>query len=103
MNHLIRGTTPSLKFTYSDIDIGSINVAYLTIRQLGSNIIEKELSEATVGSDYLLWKLTQEETLLIRANTKLEVQCRLKLNDDTAIASKVYELDAIKVLKDGEI
>lgn len=34
MNSLIRGTTPSLKFTYSDIeDMASINVAYLTIRQ----------------------------------------------------------------------
>ena len=103
MNSLIRGTTPSLKFTYSDIEMSSIDVAYLTIRQLGNNIIEKDLSSATVGSDYLLWKLTQEETLLLRNNAKVEVQCRLKLNDGTAIASKVYEMDAVKILKDGEI
>ena len=103
MSSLIRGTTPSLKFTYSDIDMLSINVAYMTIRQLGSNIIEKDLTEATVGSNYLLWKLTQEETLLIKENAKIEVQCRLKLNDGTAIASKVYELDPVKILKEGEI
>ena len=102
-NGIIRGTTPTLKFNYS-IDVNTIRVAYLTIRQSGVNIIEKSIEDAEIGDTYISWKLTQADTLLIPKNSQnLEVQCRFKLVDGTAGASDVYLVNSVKILKDGEI
>lgn len=63
MDEIIRGTTPTIKFTYSEISVSDISIAILTLSQSGTIVIEKNLSEATVGSDYISWKLSQAETL----------------------------------------
>ena len=60
---IIRGTTPTIKYTFKTVDIETITRAILTIKKNGSIIVRKELSEATIGEDTLSWKLSQADTL----------------------------------------
>ena len=49
---IARGTTPTIRYTFSLVDVSAIVVAYLTIKQ-GSLVIEKDLTSATIGDGYL--------------------------------------------------
>ena len=99
---LVRGTTPTIRFTFSKIDVATIAVAYMTIEQK-SIVIEKDLSEATVGEKYIEWKLTQEDTVRLNDKVVCRVQCRYKTSDMLAYASKIYEVKPYDILKDGVI
>lgn len=67
MTKIIIGTTPTITYTFKVVPVSSITKAVLTVKERGENIIEKDLSDATVGEDTLSWTLTQEETLAIGA------------------------------------
>lgn len=62
MANVIRATTPTFKYVFKCVDVSDISEAYLTIEQ-GSLEIEKDLTQANVGDDYIAWTLTQSETL----------------------------------------
>lgn len=67
MTRIIIGTTPTITYKFKVVPVSSIVKAVLTVKERGVNIIEKTLSDATVGEDTLSWTLTQEETLAIGA------------------------------------
>ena len=67
MTKIIIGTTPTITYKFKVVDVSEITVAILTIKERGVNIIELNLSDATVGEDSLSWTLTQEETLQLGA------------------------------------
>ena len=69
MNKIIIGTTPTITYRFKVVDVSEITVAILTVKERGANIIEKTLSDATIGEDSLSWTLTQEESLSIGART----------------------------------
>lgn len=94
MAAIIRGTTPTITFTFSEIAVADISTAYLTIRQGCGTVIEKDLSTASVGEDSLTWTLSQTETLLLRSKTPGEVVCDWKLADGTRGRSKVLQFTA---------
>ena len=64
MASIIRGTTPTIKYTFSTINVEDITTAYLSIKGATSSL-EKSLTEATVGEDFIAWTLTQAETLAL--------------------------------------
>lgn len=64
MFKVISGTTPAFKFTFSSVDPGDIVTAIMTVKDKEGNLkVRRELDTATVGSNYISWTLTQEETL----------------------------------------
>lgn len=63
MTQIVRGTTPTIIYRFGKVDVANIVVAYLTIKQGGTLLIEKTLSDALVGEATLSWVLTQAETL----------------------------------------
>lgn len=65
MNAIIIGTTPTIKYRFRVVDVSTITTAFLTVEKNGRNIVERDLTTATVGEDFLSWDLTQEETLRI--------------------------------------
>ena len=90
---IIRYTTPTLKFTFSDIDVTNITSAYLVIKQSGRAIIERDLTTANVvhsvlsrdgteTENYLSWLLTQTETSKL-GKTNCTIYCDWKLQDGT--------------------
>ena len=97
-----RGTTPTHVFNTS-IDLTGATVLYITYGQRGGNLIEKKLADCTVTSTAVTVVLTQEESLKLDPKSKVEIQIRAKLADQTAVASNIIETDAGKILKGGII
>lgn len=63
MINIIRGTTPTVKYVFTKIDVSDITAAFLTIEQCGSLIVDKDLESATIVDNNIYWRLEQEETL----------------------------------------
>lgn len=101
-DQVLRGTTPTIRFQYSTVDVENITEAYQTIRQLGNVTIEKKLEDARTGEDYIEWDQSQTDTLSLRTGT-CEVQCKFKLLDGTVGGSNIYTIEVLKALKDGQI
>ncbi len=99
---IIRGTTPPIRFSFTEVDPQAMTEVFLTIRQ-NSILIEKDLSEAVVTQDAILWELTQSETLSLEDGWNAKVQCRYKFASGAAGASRIYEEPVYGVLKEGEI
>ena len=89
MNELIRGTTPTIKVTFSTVDVANITVAYLIIKQSAVDRVVKELSLATVDENSLSWLLTQTDTLGLTYGVNCEIYCDWKLTDGTRGRSKI--------------
>lgn len=90
---LIRGTTPTLEFTYSDITVSDIVKALLVIKQDKRTMIEKDIGTATVSENSIAWTLAQEDTLLLREQRDAFIMCDWKLADGTRGRSKVLVVD----------
>lgn len=86
---IIRGTTPVIEFTYSDVDVVDITVAKLVIKQSGNIKIERDLSTATAGESSISWRLTQEETLSLENKKQVTIVCDWKLSNGTRGRSNV--------------
>lgn len=62
MATIIRLTTPTIRYDFKVVNVLTITEAYLTIKQNGSVLIEKDLNAATVGEKSISWKFSQAET-----------------------------------------
>ena len=102
---IARGTTPVIRVMYRVVDVSTIDVAYLTIKQ-GGVTIEKDIQDATVvhsgDNNYLEWSLTQEETLSLCSNCNVEMQVRCRANGE-AYDSPINIAPVYRILKEGVI
>lgn len=99
---MIRGTTPTLEFTLP-FEVSNLSTAYITLAQNGRIVVEKCMDECKCGKDILSVQLTQEETLKLDCNYKVDIQIRAKTVMDEALASNIITVSARKILKDGVI
>lgn len=88
---IIQGTTPTIKYTFKTVKPSDITVAILTAKQDGVIKIEKDLSAATVGADYIAWTLTQQETLAFKLYA-VTFMCNWKKQDGTRGASREMQV-----------
>ena len=95
-------TTPTLNFSLP-FDSNTIAAGYITLAQKNRNVIEKPLEEWTRSGTEVSVKLSQKETMLLNPDSNIEIQMRIRLNDGTALASRIFSATAERVLKDGEI
>ena len=98
---MVRGTTPTIKFKFSVVDPNDIVVAFLSVKQK-NNVLEKDISDAVIGEDYISWDLTQAETLSF-AKGAVNIECRYRTTSGKAYKTKVLEEGVEDVQKDGEI
>ena len=68
---IIRGTTPTITYTFSVVNPADITVACLTIKKGDAVLVEKTLEQAEVGQKSLSWTLTQEETLAVKGSAEI--------------------------------
>lgn len=103
MTAIIRGTTPTLKYTFNDVQVTNITTAYLTIKidSEPTHNIEKDLSTATVEAKAISWKLTQTETLSFGNN--INVMLNWKMSDGTRGASEKTNILVSDNYKEVEI
>lgn len=97
-----RGTTPSHVFIV-DIDLTTAEVLYITYEQDGHEVLEKDINSVDIETDRVTVKLTQEETLSLKAQKNVEIQIRARYPDGTAVASNIINTSAKRILKEGEI
>ena len=88
MAEIIKGTTPTIVYTFSTVRVSDISVAYLTIKQDGTTKLERDLTTATVGENSLSWTLTQAETLALAVDDTINLMLNWKLADGTRGASR---------------
>lgn len=101
---MYRGTTPTILITLpSDIDVSSIDVAYLSFEQYGAKVLEKALEDMTVitSSNSIGVALTQAETLAFKLAT-VGFQLRFGIGDEY-YSTQIFTTSADRIIKDGEI
>lgn len=86
MAQIIRGTTPTIQFTFNYVQVENISAAVLTIKQSCVEKVEKDITAATAGDKTLSWTLTQAESLSL-ATGVCKIQCNWVLADGTRGAS----------------
>lgn len=99
---MYRGTTPTLRFKLP-FAVSNIAVAYVTFKQKDATRLEKTLAEATVYDDTLEYTLTQNDTLGLSSENAVNIQIRVRMNDGTALASKIITTSVNQILKGGVI
>lgn len=99
---IIRGTTPTLRYTFRVVDPASIVTAYLTLSQ-GCKAIEKNSGTMVSGENYIEWQLSQQETLALDPRKPCEIQLRYRTSDGKAYASLISREGVGNVTKGGEI
>lgn len=67
MVRIMRGTTPTIEFTFDDVDPEQITQAVLTIEQLDNQavVVSRTLAEINVVDGKIPVTLTQEDTLSV--------------------------------------
>ena len=102
MYTIIRGTTPTIVYTFDTVSVLDISVAYLTISNKCNVCIEKSISEAIIGDNSVSWVLTQEETLGMDADT-MTAMVNWKLIDGTRGVSPKVQFVVAKNSKEEVI
>lgn len=93
-SQIIRGTTPTIEFTFKEVAVENISTAILSFKQNGTVLIEKDLDDATAGAKSLSWILTQEECLTMNYG-KATVMLNWLLADHTRGASNEYIIEIV--------
>lgn len=104
-----RGTTPTLRVTV-DADVTAMHI-YLALK-CGRNAIVRENDTLDVALDesgdepktVITCRLSQSETLSMRAGERCEVQLRAVTDEGaTALASNIGSIPVGRILQDGEL
>lgn len=102
MDSIRRGTTPAFGCTL-DFGQANISVLWLTFSQGGAEKFTKTLPDLSWEGRRFGFRLTQEETLMFKADELADVQLRLLLIDGTALGSKPVPFLVTGIRKDGVI
>lgn len=103
---MIRGTTPTLTFKIkTDLDFEDIEKAEITFKS-ENGLKERTWDENDLTIDpekkEMYLQLTQEETLYFNAG-KINIQLRLRMNNDMVYASNIVPYSLSCLLKEGVI
>ena len=79
---IVRGTTPTIRYSFSTINISDLSVAKLVIFQ-DEAVITKDLSEGSVGVNYVEWTLSQTDTLALIPSVRAIIKLDWLLSDGT--------------------
>ena len=72
---IIRGTTPTVRFTFASVNPAQIMDAYLVLKQQGQEVVRIEMEDAIVGEHALSWVLSQEQTLALTPGKDTTIVC----------------------------
>lgn len=97
-----RGTTPTHIFK-SDVDLTDAVEVFMTYKQEGKILIEKDIEDIEITAEELRIILAQTDTLALSTMKYVEIQCRAKFADGTAMASNIINVPVQKILKEGVI
>lgn len=99
---MIRGTTPKLVFTFP-FDTREIDKLYFTLSQNDDEILTVDQTSCEFDAHTVSINLSQQQTLLLKSNSYVDMQFRVVLRDSMALASNIMKTSVQRLLKDGEI
>lgn len=103
---ITRGTTPyieiSLDGPFQKDDIENVEV-YFSQKNIMDPVI-KTLNDLTLDDQLQCsFSLSQDETLTFKSEDVLEIQVRILLKDGQTLASRIYNTNVGRILKEGVI
>lgn len=101
MIEIIKGTTPTINYSFSNINPSTFTVALLTVKRNNAVLVERDLTTATIDGMTIVWTLTQAETLSV--DGKAEIMCNWKTADGVRGASDKMTVQFIANHKEVEI
>ena len=97
---MFRASTPTHYFTLPDeIVTSDIDELIITYAQGEETVLEKRKDDVTIEGKEISFRLTQEEANKF-APGFADLQIRLKMQNGTVIASKIYRIKTEDVLND---
>lgn len=99
---MIRGTTPLLEFIVP-FETSTLAEAWVTLAQNNEVIVDKRLIDCKVDPNKLSVRLTQEETLKLKAFYLTEIQIRVRTVAGEALASDIITERTDRILREGVI
>ena len=104
MDGLRRGTTPNITCEIIDeVDLSNITSVWLTISQNNELVIDKLTDDVTINTKNISVRLTQEETLSLKAGVMAYIQVRLLNDNEIAYATQTDYVPIDDIIKDGVI
>jgi len=103
---IIRGTTPTIIVSIqTEIDLSELSAAWVYISQQGKVRVNKVLTDIEVDIEHktLSLELTQTDTLALKAGIETFFQVRLRMEDDTALATTAAKITVKEIYKEGVI
>lgn len=99
MDKIYNYTTPTITFdSFQTVSPSDFSEAYLTIKQCGSIILEKELSDMTVTDTSIAYSMTQEESALL-GHKRAKIELTWKTTSGKRGVSPEYEVLGVAVQK----
>lgn len=92
---MIRGTTPTLTFTF---ELDNVAEIWLTFSQKGKDILT--IKDGTYADGTLAITLTQEQSLLLGATQLVDMQLKAQLTDGNVVASTIIKTPVNVILND---
>ena len=99
---MIRGTTPRLEFTLP-FETSLLAEVWITLSQNRAIVLDKKLMDCECKGCVLALTLSQEDTLRLSQESRVEIQLRVKTRSGEALASDIISERADRILKDGVI
>lgn len=99
---MIRGTTPTLIFTFP-FEVSAVQKLWLTFSQNDKEVFTIDKDHCQLSESNVTVTLTQEQTLQLINNARVEVQFRVLTYNGTALASNILKLPVQRILKGGVI
>lgn len=103
---IIRGTTPTIVITITnEMDLTLVQEVWVYISQQKKVKIDKQIDDVTIDAENnkITVKLSQNDTLNLKANQDTLFQIRMLLDDDTAIATIAENISVEEIYKEGVI
>ena len=102
MKMIAKGCTCKNVFTFPFVE-SDVDVIFITYQQDNKTVFEKELKDCSFSEGKISVILTQEDTLKLKNDSKVELQIRVKLKDGTVTKSKVIKTFTDVILKNEVI
>lgn len=100
---MIAGTTPTHTFKFpSQVSISEIAELRVTYEQGGNIVLQKHKKECTLGTDSVVVKLTQEESLRFASNVPVRIQLKVRTKGGDVLVSKMTRMQ-VHVVLDKEV
>ena len=96
---IYKGTTPTVRFMFDNVNPADIVVAFLTAVQGRSVVFEKDINDMTVEENYVDWPLSQEDTLKLDVDKKCTISMTYKTTYDKRYESRPLVVDVGKTYK----